>query len=104
MSTLQLIAQDASPIEETSAALGGQLTWNLPIPSITHTCWTGDVGDLIVAGSQFVVYEGGNPVLYPEAMFAGLLYPFSAFGQMVVALKDADGTLNLYYIPQPEQE
>ena len=49
---------------------------------------------------QPVVYEGEMPVFYPSEMVPGVAYDFSVYGKPVLAIKELDGNVNLYYIAE----
>ena len=47
-----------------------------------------------------IEYEGENAVVNPEFMVPGTLYPFMLFGKWTCALKEDDGTVSLFYVPE----
>ncbi len=61
---------------------------------------TGTNENLQMAARSPITYEGEMPVFYPAEMIPGVAYNFSVYGNPVVAIKELDGTVNLYYIAE----
>lgn len=85
MVTVQMAGEVAE--SQTSSTQG----W-LSVVSMTDGTWG--------VTNNPVEYEGEKPVLDPRAMIEGQPYPVNLYGVRAWAVKDADGAINVYCLPE----
>ena len=57
-------------------------------------------GHYLVSRPNPVEYEGDKPVIDPTALIQGRPYRVLVYGKDVWVVKEVDGTLNFYYLPE----
>ena len=62
--------------------------------------WTGSSEEELISHHAPVEYEGEKPIIYPEAMQPHHFYEVTIYGKLALAVKEEDGAVSFYYLPE----